>query len=124
VSALNNQLKQNADLPKESQRSARDIKEGFIKRVLEEHEHRQRQFDLVDVTSPSEHLPAKFLLLDLTCLDPIWRAPFHEESFPEEPYLLIHADYKEVMDLLRSRHSGERGSVFLTGQPGIGKSYY
>jgi DNA replication protein DnaC len=119
VSALNNQLKQNADLPKESQRSARDIKEGFIKRVLEEHEHRQRQFDLVDATSPSEHLPAKFLLLDLTCLDPIRRAPF-----PEEPYLLIRADYKEIMDLLRSRDEGEQGSAFLTGQPGIGKSYY
>jgi hypothetical protein len=94
---LDNQLKTNAALPSLSRRSVRAVKQEFVRRVLDEQQHRRSLYADASNT-PTTHLYMKVSLLDLSRLGPARLAPF-----PVEPYILIRDEYGKAMDILRSQ---------------------
>jgi hypothetical protein len=114
VIELDNQLKLNSSLPTDLQRSVADIKKTVITDVVKQFyvrlPERSREFDRTG-------FPAVVCFLDLSALRPF------DSDFPfNKPYLLVRQDYLVILDRLEQERDGSRGSVVITGQPGIGQS--
>jgi hypothetical protein len=91
------------------------IKRDFIKQVLDQQPDRRERFKAHDF-SQSEPFPTKVTILDFTSLGDVGPRPFRDES-----YILVRQEYKEVMKILESGDVGGEGSMYVTGQPGIGE---
>jgi hypothetical protein len=115
ATALLNELKVNSALPESSRRPVKHVKQEFFKHLLEE-QSRRRSYR-AEATSSTKYLPAMVSILDVTSIRALGRSPFLDI-----PYIVIRDEYLKMVDILKSKRQGDWGSVFLTGQPGIGSS--
>jgi hypothetical protein len=110
---LEDRLKENSQLPESSRRPVTAIKQESIERILKEQPYRRAH--------RAEILQSKRLLATATIMDLTSLGAEARTSFLDKSYILIRDEYKKMIDIVKSEYPGGDGSVFLSGQPGIGE---
>jgi hypothetical protein len=110
---LDKELEANLQLLEQCRHPVNYIKRDFFSWVLDQQQERLE--NQKDDISRRKSVLARVSILDLSSI-----GACGEGSFPPEPYILIRHEYRKAIGDLERGKLGRRGSVFLTGQPGIG----